>query len=176
MFLDIRDFTSFADSRIPSEVATFQNIVFSELIDIISSNNGVINQFLGDGIMATFGAPLTTNSHAIDAVTAGHKMLKKVDELGKEEKIPRITLGIGIHTGKVLAGNIGNEYRKQYSITGSTVIIASRIEQLNKLFNSQFLISEESYKEIKDHGYKATLINAVELKGLKDPMKIYKLV
>lgn len=176
MFLDIRDFTTFADSRIPSEVASFQNIVFSELIDIINSNNGVINQFLGDGIMATFGVPVTTNSHAIDAVKAGYKMLKKVEELGEEEKIPRIRLGIGIHTGRVLAGNIGNEYRKQYSITGSTVIIASRIEQLNKLFNSQFLISEESYKDIKDHGYNATLMNAVELKGLKDPINIYKLV
>jgi class 3 adenylate cyclase len=175
MFLDIRDFTSFADSRIPIEVASFQNIVFSELIDIINTNRGIINQFLGDGIMATFGAPVHTDSHITDAIEAGYTMLKRVKQLGEEGKIPVIRMGIGIHTGRVLAGNIGNEYRKEYSITGSTVIIASRIEQLNKVFGSQFLISEDIYKEIKDLGYKATYINEVELKGVKNPQKIYKL-
>lgn len=176
MFLDIRDFTSYADSKLPKEVASFQNIVFSELINIVRASKGIINQILGDGIMATFGAPVFTTSHINNAVNAGYAMIGKIKQLVNEDKIPPIKIGIGLHTGQVLAGNIGNEFRKQYSLTGSTVIIASRIEQLNKVYNSQFLISDDIYKEVKNMGYPISRMDEVKLKGIEQPIEIYRLV
>ena len=176
MFLDIRDFTSYADSKLPKEVASFQNIVFSELINIVRASKGIINQILGDGIMATFGAPVFTTSHIKNAVNAGYAMIGKIKQLVNEHKIPPIKIGIGLHTGQVLAGNIGNEFRKQYSLTGSTVIIASRIEQLNKVYNSQFLISDDIYEEVKNMGYPISRIDEVKLKGIEQPIEIYRLV
>lgn len=175
MFLDIRDFAAFADARAPQEVASFQNIVFGELLNIVRTHKGITNQILGDGIMAVFGAPVASNMHATNAVKAGYAILGKIKELGEEGKIPRIRLGVGLHSGKVIAGNIGNEFRKQYSLTGSTVIIASRIEQLNKLYKSQFLISNAVYQKIKNSQYKVQMLGDVELKGIEESVGIYKL-
>lgn len=174
MFVDIRDFSTFADSRLPQEVASFQNIVFNELINIVHGQRGIVNQFLGDGIMAIFGAPVCTETHVMDAVKAGFRILDKIDQLGNEHKIPPIRIGIGLHTGKVLAGNIGNHLRKQYSITGTNVNIASRIEQLNKKYNSQFLLSGAVFQDICNE-YAPSFIGAVTLKGIKNPIKIYQM-
>jgi class 3 adenylate cyclase len=119
MFLDIRDFTVFADSREPAEVARFQNIVFSELIDIVRNYKGIVSQILGDGIYAVFGAPVEDKDHAIHAVEAGFEMIKNIKRLGEEGKIPEIKIGIGLNSGKVVAGNVGNETRKFYSLMKS---------------------------------------------------------
>jgi len=175
MFLDIRDFTVFADSKAPEEVASFQNIVFGELLNIVRKHKGITNQILGDGIMAVFGAPVKSDTHIQNAVAAGFSILAKIEELVSEGKIPPIRLGIGLHTGKVIGGNIGNVFRKQYSLTGSTVIIASRIEQLNKVYKSQFLVSAQVHQEIECGKNEAIALGEVELKGIGQPVGIYKL-
>ncbi len=175
MFLDIRDFTVFADSRAPKEVANFQNTVFSELINIVRAHKGIVLQILGDGIYAVFGAPLLNETHVVDAVHASYAMLEKTKELSEEGKIPPIRVGIGLHTGKVIAGELGNEYRKLYSLTGSNVIIASRIEQLNKDLKSQFLVSEAIYQTIKEMGHPVTSHGTIKLKGLAKPVGVYQL-
>ncbi len=176
LFLDIRDFSKFADNKTPAEVATFQNIFFGEVLNIIRNHRGITNQILGDGIMAVFGAPVQNNSHISDAVKAGYAMVERIKELNELKKIPLTRIGIGLHTGHVVAGNIGNDFRKQYSLTGTTVNIASRIEQLNKKYNSQFLISEAIKTGIRHTGYPATYLEDVSLKGIKNPMKVYKLL
>ncbi len=175
MFLDIRDFTVFADSRKPEEVARFQNIVFSALIDIVKIHNGIVSQILGDGIMAVFGAPVTNPDHTISAVKAGFMMLDKIIQLSKEGQIPHINIGIGLNSGNVMVGNVGNETRKFYSLTGTNVIIASRIEQLNKKFNSRFLISENVYKHIKSENYEIEDLGKIQLKGIEKNISVYKL-
>jgi len=175
MFLDIRDFTVFADSKAPEEVALFQNIVFGKLLNIVRKHKGITNQILGDGIMAVFGAPVKSDTHIQNAVAAGFSILAKIKELVSEGKIPPIRLGIGLHTGKVIGGNIGNAFRKQYSLTGSTVIIASRIEQLNKVYKSQFLVSAQVYQEVERNEDDAIGLGEVELKGIGQPVGIYQL-
>ncbi len=175
MFMDIRDFTLIADSKRPNEVATFQNILFSEYINLVRENKGIVLQILGDGILAVFGAPIATPNHPLDAVKAGFSMLHKTKQLSESGQVPKIIIGIGLHTGKVIAGEIGNEHRKSYSITGSNVIIASRIEQLNKKLNSQFLVSETVYDRIKMNGYDNTFQGNHELKGIAKEMGIYQL-
>ena len=176
LFLDIRDFSKFADNKDPAIVAAFQNIIFGELLNIIREHKGITNQILGDGIMAVFGAPVQNSTHTFDAVKAGYALIGKINELNELKKIPPTTVGIGVHTGNVVAGNIGNNSRKQYSLTGSTVNIASRIEQLNKKYNSQFLISEAVKTGIRHTGYPVTYLEDVSLKGIENTMKIYKLL
>ena len=176
MFLDIRDFTVFADSREPSEVAKFQNLVFSELIEIVRINKGIVNQILGDGILALFGVPVEDKDHVKNAVNAGFEMIEKIKELGESGKIPPIKIGIGLNSGKIMAGNVGNEIRKFYSITGTNVIIASRIEQLNKKFNSQFLVSENIYSKIKDNDMPIQNLGEIALKGIEKKISVYQLV
>lgn len=175
MFLDIRDFTLFADSREPKEVANFQNIIFSEFITLVRANKGIVLQILGDGILAVFGAPIINTTHPSDAVKAGFAMIEKTNNLYETGKVPQIKVGIGLHTGKVIAGEIGNEYRKSYSITGSNVIVASRIEQLNKKLESQFLVSETVYERIKENGLNITFQGSHELKGISEKVNIYQL-
>lgn len=175
MFLDIRDFTLFADSRAPSEVANFQNLVFSELINVVESNRGVVVQLLGDGIYAVFGAPEKNDTHQSDAVTSGIQMIEKIKLLSTEGKIPEIRLGIGIHSGRVVAGEIGNDKRKAYSLAGSNVIIAARIEQLNKKLKSQFLISKAVADEISPEHFSFKSLGEKKLKGISELIEIYQL-
>lgn len=175
MFLDIGDFTKIADSRAPKEVATFQNTVFSKLINIVRANKGIVIQILGDGIMAIFGTPVVTDTHAMDAVNAGYSMIEETKKLSEQGKIPPIMVGIGLHTGNVIAGEVGNEYRKFYSLAGSNVIVASRIEQLNKGLRSQFLISESVYQKIRTLDRPITFQGKKELKGISNPVGIYQL-
>lgn len=175
MFLDIRDFTLFADSRAPSEVANFQNLVFSELINVVEANRGVVVQLLGDGIYAVFGAPKKNETHHLDAVTSGMQMLKKIKLLSHEGKIPEIRIGIGIHSGRVVAGEIGNDKRKSYSLAGSNVIIAARIEQLNKELKSQFLISKAVADEVRPTYSSMVPLGEKRLKGISEPIDIYQL-
>ncbi|PON15112.1 hypothetical protein C2W62_25525 [Candidatus Entotheonella serta] len=176
MFLDIRDFTVFADSQEPAEVARFQNIVFGELIEIVRANYGVVLQILGDGIMAVFGAPVVRPDHAENAIKAGYEMVQKVKELGNTGIIPPIKIGIGLNSGNVIAGNVGNESRRFYSLTGKNVIIAARIEQLNKEFDSQFLVSESAYRAQQGLELSVEALGDVALKGIEQPVGVYKLV
>jgi class 3 adenylate cyclase len=175
MFLDIRDFTLFADSKPPSEVAHFQNIVFGALIEIVGNYKGVVLQLLGDGLMAVFGAPATSHNHAQNAVNASFDMMKKIEELTQQGQIPKIRVGIGLNSGDIVAGNLGNNVRKFYSLTGKNVIIAARIEPLNKKFNSQFLISESVLNDIQKDDIEVEDMGELALKGIEFPVRVYKL-
>ncbi|MBT8191702.1 MAG: hypothetical protein KJO29_14820 [Bacteroidia bacterium] len=176
MFVDIRDFTSFADSRAPREVGNFQNAVFCEFIDIIKDNNGIVLQALGDGIMAVFGAPNENKTHPKNAVKAGFQILDRIKKLHDSGEIPFIKLGIGLHTGKVIAGEVGNELRKFYLLSGSNVIIASRIEQLNKKLESEFLVSQELINHLPDNYITSINRGEQKLKGISRLIEIHQLV
>ena len=137
---------------------------------------GVILQALGDGIMAVFGAPIESKTHSQDGVNAGFQMLEMVEDLAFTGEIPETTLGIGLHTGKVIAGEVGNETRKFYILSGSNVIIAARIEQLNKKFGSQFLVSKDLFSQIDNQHLKSKYLGEQVLKGISNPVDIYQLV
>ncbi len=143
MFLDIRGFTPFAQSKEPSEIIQYQNDVFSFMIDIIIKHHGIINQLLGDGFMATFGAPASSGNDCQHAVNASIEIVELLNKKCESGEIPKTEVGIGLHAGNIVTGNVGTSERKQYTITGNTVILASRIEQLNKKFNSALLVSNE---------------------------------
>ena len=148
MFLDIRDFTPMAEKLSPEELIAFQNKVFGFMIDIIQKHHGNVNQLLGDGFMATFGAPVSYDNDCQNAFFAAQKIIQELDEQNNSGVIETTKIGIGLHAGYVVAGNVGNDARKQYSVTGNPVIIASRVEQLNKKHNSRLIITEEVYKKL----------------------------
>ena len=124
--------------------------------------------------MAVFGAPVVNQDHVEQAVSAGYAMIEQVEALGRAGKIPPIKIGIGLNSGTVIAGNVGNETRRFYSLTGKNVIIAARVEQLNKQFNSQFLISENTFRAHQSH-LSAESLGEVNLKGIEQAVGVYKL-
>ncbi len=132
--------------------------------------------FLGDGCMVTFGAPVKLDNPAKHAVAAAIMLLQELNRLVEDGGLPATRIGIGIHTGEAVTGNIGTSQRRQYSITGSVVILASRIEQLNKQFGSQLLVSEEVIQSIDAHDTaEATSFGYIALKGWHKPVGVYKL-
>jgi adenylate cyclase len=175
MFLDIRDFTPMAEKLSPEEIITYQNNVFGFMIDIVQQHHGNINQLLGDGFMATFGAPVSSGNDCQNAFQAAKEILHEVKERNEAGLIQKTKIGIGLHAGHVVTGNVGNESRKQYSVTGNPVIIASRVEQLNKEFKTQLIITEEVYEKL-DKPIKLTQpFLEVEVKGRTHPVRILKI-
>jgi adenylate cyclase len=175
VFIDIRNFTQFAAGKNPEEIVQYQNAFFKIVIDTVTRYNGIINQFLGDGCMVTFGAPVTLENPSQQAVDAAVLLLKELNIAAENGKLPATRVGIGIHTGEVVTGNIGTAQRRQYSITGNVVILASRIEQLNKQFASQLLVSEEVIQAIDTNESSVTCFGSVALKGWLKPVVVYKL-
>jgi len=176
MFLDIRNFTPFAEHKEPEEIIAYQNQIFSFMIEIITKNNGVINQFLGDGYMATFGAPVSKGNDCANAVKAAMEIIETVNMKSEKGEIPHTRIGIGLHAGDIVAGNVGTSIRKQYSISGNTVILASRIEDLTKNFSAQLLVSKEVLDNITIPEVRPEFQGSVMLKGRENPVDIYKLM
>ena len=175
MFMDIRDFTPLVEHRQPEEIVALQNAVFSEAVEVVNRNHGIINQFLGDGFMASFGAPITTGRDCANALAAARELVTGMRALAQAGRIPPITIGVGMHTGEAVSGNVGSESRRQYSITGSVVILASRIEQLNKEYGSQILASREVLQAAGGIPEGAVPLGPVHVKGREQPIDIYRL-
>lgn len=174
MFFDLRNFTPLAESKSPDEIIELQNKIFNPLIDIVTEHHGVINQILGDGFMATFGAPIVNENNPEQALLAGYKICQKMDELVANRKIPYINFGIGLHYGPVVVGNIGNEVRKQFSVTGKTVIISARLEQLNKELGTRFLVSENIFGATNQTKFPMVPAGTFHLKGIGEDMLVYE--
>lgn len=175
MFLDIRNFTPFVESHQPEEVVSYLNNLFKFMIRIIEEHHGVINQFVGDGFMATFGAPVSTGNISSHAVLAATEIITELKSELAAGNLPQTRVGIGIHYGEAVTGNIGSSLRKQYSITGNVVIIASRIEQLNKKHLSQLLISREVYDRLSDdEKIEFLFVEYTMLKGSNTQITIYQ--
>jgi adenylate cyclase len=174
MFIDIRDFTKFVAGKNPEEIVQYQNAFFDIVINVVVKHCGIVNQFLGDGCMVTFGAPVEMNNPSMNAVDASIQILHELNDAIRAGSISSTRIGIGIHTGDVVTGNIGTATRQQYSITGNVVIMAARIEQLNKKFNSQVLISEEVADKIRHRYSPVVSLGEENLKGFEPSCKIYK--
>lgn len=175
MFLDIRDFTPTVEKLSPEEIIVYQNNVFGFMIDIIQKHNGNIHQLLGDGFMATFGAPVSHGNDCQNAFLAAQEILKEIKDRNDAGVIKRTKVGIGLHAGYVVTGNVGTEARKQYSVTGNPVIIASRVEQLNKTYKSQMIITEEVFNRLDQTSNLDESFMEVLVKGRSNPVKILKI-
>lgn len=174
MFVDFRGFTAGAQSRTPQEVVDRLDGAFAVLVDILDRHGGIVNKFLGDGFLALFGAPLEAADAAHRAVAAGREMLAAMDHINAQTSWP-LRIGIGIHFGEVVAGNIGSPRRKEYTVIGDTVNFASRLEALNKEFGSQFLISASVREALGDDGVDAVALGEVTVRGYEQKVAVFQL-
>lgn len=178
LFADIRGFTSISEQLSPVEVTKILNEYFSELVPIIEQHKGILNKFMGDAILAIFGEPIKNENHPIDAVKCANKILKKVKLLQEKwlnEGKPKIEIGIGIATGEAFVGNIGSEERLEYTVIGDTVNTASRIENYNKVYRTNFLISEETYLKVQKY-VDVIKIREVSIRGKAKKINIYEVL
>lgn len=178
LFADIRGFTSISEQLSAVEVTKILNEYFSELVPIIDAHNGILNKFMGDAVLVIFGEPIKNEHHALDAVKCADKMLKKVRTLQDKwlsEGKPKIEIGIGIATGEAFVGNIGSESRLEYTVIGDTVNTASRIENYNKVYRTNFLISEETFLKVQKY-VDVIKIREVSIRGKAKKINIYEVL
>lgn len=173
MFLDIRNYSQYAETHNPEEVIDFQNKFFSPILRIINQHKGITNQIMGDGLMASFGAPLADEHHAQQAYDASLAIMEKINEKIIQGDLPEIHFGIGLHTGDVVMGNIGNELRRQFSLSGTAVVIAARVEQANKEYNTQMLISKNTREQIDGRGLALISKGEIKMKNLTRCFEVF---
>lgn len=174
MFVDFRSFTAAARSRTPQEVVDRLDGIFAVLVEIVDRHGGIVNKFLGDGFLAIFGAPFESPDALARGVEAAREMLVAVAR-NNEGNAWALRVGIGLHFGEVVAGNIGSPRRKEYTVIGDTVNLAARIEALNKDFNSQFLVSDIVRTTLGAACDDATSLGVIEIRGYDQPMAIWRL-
>ncbi len=175
MFLDIQNFTTFAEDRHPEEVVEYLESLFGFMAEIVVGRGGIINKFLGDGFMAVFGAPLSEGRDCSNAVNAAREILARVEAEVASGTVLPTRVRIGIHAGEAVTGSIGSTLKQEYTVIGDVVNLASRIEQLNKQFGSQLLVSEEVWTEVRsDDLNDAQHIGHVNVKGRVAPIGIYR--
>ena len=174
MFVDFRSFTAGARTRSPQEVVERLDGAFAVLVDILDRHGGIVNKFLGDGFLALFGAPLKADDAVHRAVAAAREMLDANERVNQASSWP-LRIGIGIHVGEVVAGNIGSPRRKEYTVIGDTVNFAARLEALNKDFNSRFLISADVHEALGEDGRDAVPLGEVPVRGYDRPIAVWQL-
>lgn len=175
LFMDIRGFTKFSESKNPRDVVVILNRLFEKMNKAINNHGGAINKFMGDSILALFNVPIEIQNHADSAFNAALEMFHELENLNEElihEGVETLNIGIGIHTGIVLAGNVGSENRLEYTVIGDTVNTASRLEKATKVSNAKLLISEITYNKIQEKS-NIRFIGKIKVRGKKEGIKVY---
>jgi len=176
-FSDIRGFTSFSEKLPPAELVRVLNRYFTAMTDEVLKNGGVIDKFIGDAIMAFWGAPIEDPDQADHAVQAALGMLTRLEELNRELTAtgdPIINIGIGIYTGPAIVGNVGSENRFDYTVMGDTVNVASRLEGQNKEYGTTIIVGESTKAKCRKK-FPFKLLGQVAVKGRKEPLTVHTL-
>lgn len=176
LFSDIRHFTSLAEQMTASEVKIFLNTYFSAMTEVIFENKGTIDKYIGDAVMAFWGAPLEDSVSSIHAVNAALNMQRKIKNLIIsiiQEKKLELRIGIGISTGIVYVGDMGSKYRQSYTVLGDTVNLASRLEGLTKYYFVDVIVSEPTYSQTKD-AFIYRKLDRVKVLGKENPVSIFE--
>jgi adenylate cyclase len=175
MFCDIRSFTTIAEAREPAETIELLNDYYTLMMDAINGEGGIVNQMVGDGLMAIFGAPLPGGEHRRGAVLAARQMIELV-RLFNEDQAARdkvqIQIGVGIASGRVIAGYTGTLHRATYTCVGDTVNVAARLESHTKVVNRPILIDEETRRGLDD-SIAVEPQGEVLMKGKTEPINVY---
>lgn len=174
MFCDIRNFTAISESMSANDLKYWLNRVFSPLTNEILQHDGTIDKYVGDMIMAFWGAPIDDENHSQKSIQAAIKMLStvnKLDEMFIEKGKPSVNIGIGINTGDMNVGDMGSDFRRSYTVIGDAVNLASRLESLTKFYGVDLLVSEFTKQQAPDFNY--LLVDKVNVLGKDKPVLIY---
>ena len=178
LFSDIRGFTTISERMEAAELAKFMNDYLTPMTDVILENRGTIDKYMGDAIMAIFGAPVRYECHAQRAVDAALAMLVKLEELRvdwRAKNLPEIDIGIGINTGDMSVGNMGSTRIFSYTVMGDSVNLGSRLEGINKDYGTRLIVSEKT-KSLLATAYLCRQLDRVKVKGKKQPVTIFEVV
>ena len=174
LVLDIRNFTGFSEAAAPDDTVALLNRLWGFSVEIVNRHQGIVNKFLGDGFMAVFGAPVSIGNSCQSALNAAREILAEVERASDAGEMPLTRVGIGIHAGEALVGNIGSLERREYTVIGDVVNVAFRIEALNKDFGSTLLISEPVRQGagVED----AETIAPMTIRGRVEPVQLYRVI
>jgi adenylate cyclase len=179
LFSDIRSFTEMTAGKPSQVVLAWLNEYFTAMEEVITSERGFLNKFIGDGLMVLFGVPLSQGPEedAVHAVRTALRMLQKLQELNAarplNSELPAFRIGIGIHTGKLTAGSIGSRNRLEYSAIGDSVNLASRCESLNKEFKTEIILTEATYKLVADRFSGFRDLGVARVRGFHEGIQLY---
>ncbi|MBW1680043.1 MAG: adenylate/guanylate cyclase domain-containing protein [Deltaproteobacteria bacterium] len=177
LFSDIRGFTTISEGMTPEELVQLLNEYLTVMTDVVFKYDGTLDKYIGDAIMAIYGAPFEQPNHAASACHSALEMMARLKELNEkwidEGKTP-LDIGIGINTGMMMVGNMGSEQRFDYTVMGDAVNLGSRLEGANKNYRTHILISESTYERVRDE-FVCMEVDSVRVKGRTRPVKIYQL-
>ncbi len=179
LFTDIRSFTAMSAGVASQTVLKWLNEYFTEMDNIIRAHGGLLNKFIGDGLLVVYGVPLSrgVKEDTCAAVKTAFAMLRRMEELNlhrdPNSPFPDVHIGVGIHTGLLTCGNVGSANRLEYSVIGETVNLASRLESLNKDFHTEIILSGDTYEIVKDVFPNLYLLGTTPVRGFSDPLAIY---
>lgn len=175
LFSDIRSFTTISESLTPEELIKLLNDYLEFMSNVILSNNGTIDKYIGDAIMAIWGAPIKDADHATNAVEAAMQMKENLEKFKEMyPQYPEINIGIGINSGEMVVGNVGGSNRFDYTVLGDNVNLGSRLEGLTKKYGVTIIVTEASKNLSKDSGIIFRHLDTVKVKGKDKPVKIYE--
>jgi adenylate cyclase len=152
----------------------YLNTLFDFMIDVVNAHHGIVNKFLGDGFMAVFGAPIDDAERCAHAVGASLEILERLDRLNDAGAIHPTRVGIGLHMGEAVTGNVGSDQRKEYTIIGDVVNMAARLEQATKEFHARLLISDDVHRTLDGTMSEVEDLGMIELKGQPVPARVFK--
>ena len=183
LFSDIRGFTTISEGMSPEQLTGFLNKYLTLMSNIIMKHGGIIDKYIGDAIMAFWGAPIDDKDHSMNALLTSLEMIKSLEYLNSERKEgdPEIKIGIGLNSGTVTVGNMGSEKRFDYTVIGDSVNLASRLESLNKFYGTEIIISETTINNIgpenlKEKNLSFREIDKVIVKGKNEAVRIYEIL
>jgi adenylate cyclase len=178
LFSDIRGFTSISERLTPEELVEHLNVYLQSMTDIVIKYYGTLDKYVGDEIMAFWGAPVEMEDHALKACHAAIEMMEELHKMNKNWEMagkPTLDIGIGINTGDMVVGNMGSASRMDYTLMGDNVNLGARLEGTNKVYHTHIIISEFTYEYVKNHVV-ARELDLIRVKGKALPVKIYELV
>lgn len=173
LFSDVRSFTTISEGLDPVELTQLMNEFLTPITKVIHENRGTIDKYMGDAVMAFWGAPITDTDHAYHSVKAGLEMIVALDKLQphfQSKGWPEIKVGVGVNTGPMNVGNMGSEFRMAYTVLGDTVNLGSRLEGLTKQYGVQFIVSESTAAAAPQYLYRS--LDVVRVKGKNEPVRI----
>lgn len=174
LVFDIRNFTTFSEHRTADEVVDYLNTLWSYCVGCVNRHEGIVNKFLGDGFLAVFGAPVELENNAKNALAAGHELIRQIDQLVAEKKLPPTNFGLALHAGNVIVGTVGSSQKKEYTVIGDVVNVAFRIEALNRNFGSRMLISDSVAKATGATGLES--LPPISVKGRDEPVALFRVI
>jgi adenylate cyclase len=179
LFSDIRGFTTMSEAMSPEDLVKLMNEYFTAMTDKVFEHRGSLDKYIGDAVMAVYGAPVAEPRHAALACRTALEMLTVLDELKvgwKSRGLPVVDIGVGINTGPMIVGNMGSASRFNYTVVGDAVNLASRIESINKTYGTNILVSEYTYEVVKDEFPFAREIDNIRVRGRTQPVRLYELM